>query len=102
VVGNFTFELLAVNALATGSVVVCEIPPLAHKSWNDAVENGLSVTKPLFACAQSTEIFGRFRCHVEPVYIYINIDIYIYIYICICIYVYTYVYMYICVVYTCV
>jgi hypothetical protein len=50
-------ERLAIDALASGAVVICKVPALAHKVWNDAMENGAFVTISWLACAKSSEIF---------------------------------------------
>lgn len=58
-----TFEFLAVNAFSTCSVAVGEVPALAHKLGDDAVEDAALVVKrlprrahTLLARAQGAEI----------------------------------------------
>ena len=43
-------ELLAVDALAPGAVVVREVPALAHESGYDAVEGRAGEAESLLAC----------------------------------------------------
>jgi hypothetical protein len=50
-------ELLSVDALATGAVVLGEVTALAHEIRDDAVEGGALVAKALLTSAQSTEVF---------------------------------------------
>eukprot|EP00538_Stauroneis_constricta_P007049 CAMPEP_0119545972 /NCGR_PEP_ID=MMETSP1352-20130426/570_1 /TAXON_ID=265584 /ORGANISM="Stauroneis constricta, Strain CCMP1120" /LENGTH=213 /DNA_ID=CAMNT_0007590611 /DNA_START=130 /DNA_END=771 /DNA_ORIENTATION=- len=54
----FIGELSSVDGLSSGSVVVGEITSLAHESWDDAVEDGSSVSVSVLAGAELTEVFG--------------------------------------------
>lgn len=56
-------ELLAVDRLAAGAVSICEVPALAHETWDDAVERGALVVQghaalgaALLARAQGPEV----------------------------------------------
>lgn len=57
-------ELVAVDGLATGAVVVGEVATLAHEVGDDTVEGGALVAEALLACAQSPEVFGGLWHHV--------------------------------------
>merc|ERR1712224_126710 len=52
------FKLLAVNGLATGSIVVGEIASLAHEVWDNTVKGAVLVAKALLVCAQGSEVFS--------------------------------------------
>jgi hypothetical protein len=52
----FIRELCTINRLSTRSVVVGEVPSLAHEVRNDTVERRALVTEALLTSAQSTEI----------------------------------------------
>jgi len=51
-------ELVAVDRLATSSVVVGEVTTLAHEVRDDAVEAGALEAESFLASAQSTEVLG--------------------------------------------
>ena len=57
-------ELLTVDGLASRAVVVREVTTLAHKTWNDAVEDALLVTEALFPRAKSPKVLRRLGHHV--------------------------------------
>jgi hypothetical protein len=52
----FIIELLPVDGLAPGAVVVCEVPALAHELGNDTVEAASLEAKAFLMGAQATEI----------------------------------------------
>ena len=52
-------ELLAVDRLAAGAVLVGEIAALAHEVWNDAVEGAAFVAEALFTGAERAEVLRR-------------------------------------------
>ena len=56
-------KLLAVNALATGSVSSCRITALHHEAIDDAMEAVVLVVelRSLLACAERAEVLGRLR-----------------------------------------
>jgi len=56
-----TGKLLAVDGLATSSIVTGEVTTLKHELGNDAVEAGASISKSMFTSTQFTEVFGRLR-----------------------------------------
>ena len=58
------FELVSVDGLASGSVVVCEIITLAHEVGDDPVEGGSLVPEPLLSGAQSAEVLGSLGDYV--------------------------------------
>jgi len=49
-------ELVSVDALSTGTVVVCEVTSLAHEVWDDTMERAALEAKALLSGAQSTEV----------------------------------------------
>ena len=51
-------KLVAVDGLASGSVVVGEVAALAHEVGDDAVEGGALVAEALLARAQGAEVLG--------------------------------------------
>lgn len=51
-------ELVAIDGLATGAVVVLEVTTLAHEVRNHTVEGGALVAEALLSGAQSTEVFA--------------------------------------------
>lgn len=57
-------ELVAVDGLAAGAVVVGEVAALAHEVGDDAVENGALVAESLLAGAQGAEVLGGLRHNV--------------------------------------
>jgi len=59
------FELVAVDGLAPGSVVVGEVTALAHKVGDHAVESGALVSHSLFTSAKSTEILSGLGDHIS-------------------------------------
>ncbi len=59
-------ELVAVDGLAAGAVVVGEVAALAHKVGDDAVERGPLVAEPLLAGAEGAEVLGRLGHDVGP------------------------------------
>ena len=61
----FVFELVAVDGLASSSVVVGEVTALAHEVRDHAVEGGSLVTHSLFTSAKSTEILGGPGDHIR-------------------------------------
>lgn len=54
----FVFELVSVDGLATGTVVVGEVTSLAHEVGDHTVEGRVLVTEAFLSGAQSTEIFS--------------------------------------------
>ena len=57
-------ELVAVDGLAPGSVVVGEVAALAHEVGDDAVEGGTAVAETLLAGAEGAEVLGGAGNHV--------------------------------------
>eukprot|EP01137_Pigoraptor_chileana_P014919 Opistho-2@70175 len=57
-------KLFAIDRLATSTVVLCEVTPLAHKLRNDPVEGGALVPIAFFVCAQLSKVLGGFRNNV--------------------------------------
>lgn len=55
------WKFLAINALSPGSVMFCEVTSLKHEFWDNTVENGSLVAKPLFTSAQGSEVLCCFR-----------------------------------------
>jgi hypothetical protein len=51
-------EFVAVDGLATGTVVVGKVTALAHELGNHAVEDTSFVAVSFLACAEGTEILG--------------------------------------------
>ena len=51
-------ELVSIDGLSSGSVVVGEVTSLAHEIGDDTVEAGSLVSESLLAGAQSTEVLG--------------------------------------------
>ena len=58
-------ELVSINRLSTGSIVVGEISTLAHEVGDDPVEGGSLVSKSLLSSAQSTEVLGSLRDNIS-------------------------------------
>ena len=65
---SFILKLFAIDTFATRTVAVREIAPLKHELRDHAMKNapfiveGLAkLTKPLFASAQTAEVFGCLR-----------------------------------------
>lgn len=56
----FVGELVAVNGLAAGAVVVGEIAALKHEVRDDAMKRRTLVAEAFFARAQRAEVFRRF------------------------------------------
>lgn len=54
----FVVEATAVNALASGSVVIRKITTLTHELRNDAMKARSLETKALLASAESSEVFS--------------------------------------------
>ena len=52
-------EFIAINALATSAIMICEVTALAHKSWDNAVKGAVLETKSLLTSTQSPEIFCK-------------------------------------------
>lgn len=59
-------ELLAIDGLAPGAVVVGEITTLTHEVGNHTVEGGALVAEALLAGAQSAEVLRCLRYDVIP------------------------------------
>lgn len=57
-------ELLAIDALAAGAVVVREVAALQHEVGDNAMERAAFVAEPLLHCAQREEIVRRLWHHV--------------------------------------
>ena len=51
-------ELLAIDALAAGSVSLCEVSALEHEGRNDAMEEAALVSEASLASAELTEVFS--------------------------------------------
>ena len=58
------FKLVAVNRLASSSVVVFKVTTLAHKVGDHAVESGILISHSLFSSAKSTEILSGLGDHI--------------------------------------
>ena len=58
-------ELVAVDGLATSSVVVGEVTTLAHETGDNPVEGGSLVAESLLASAQGTEVLGSLRINIK-------------------------------------
>ena len=56
-----TFELLAVDRLATGAVAAGEVTTLEHELRDDAVEAGALVAEAVLASGELTEVARRLR-----------------------------------------
>lgn len=59
-------ELCSVDGLSTGSVVVGEVPALAHEVGDDAVERGGLVAVALLARAEGAEVLSSLGNDVLP------------------------------------
>jgi len=59
-------ELVAVDGLATSSIVVGEVASLTHEVWNDPVEGRSLKSESLLSRAESTEVLGGFRDDFRP------------------------------------
>jgi len=59
-------KFVAVDGLATGAVVGCEITTLAHEVGDDSVEGGGLEAESLLAGAQGTEILSCLRDNIGP------------------------------------
>lgn len=59
-------ELVAVDGLATGTVVVGKVSTLAHEVGDDAVESGALVTETFLASTQGAEVLHRLGHYVIP------------------------------------
>lgn len=59
------FELVPVNALAPGTIVIGEVTSLAHETGNYPVETAALVAKALLVCAQGAEVLGSLRDHIS-------------------------------------
>jgi len=59
-------ELVAVDGLAAGPVVVGEVPPLAHEVGDDSVESRATVPKAFLSSAKGSEILSGLGNHVSP------------------------------------
>lgn len=57
-------ELVAVDGLASGSVVVLEVATLAHEVGNHTVEGGALVSEALLSGAESTEVFASLWSYI--------------------------------------
>ncbi len=53
-------EFVSIDRLPSSSIVVGEIPSLAHESGNDTVETASGVSKSLRSGAKSAEVLGGF------------------------------------------
>lgn len=58
-------ELVAVDGLAAGAIVLGEVAALAHEVGDDAVEGAALVAKALLAGAQSAEVLSCLRNHIR-------------------------------------
>jgi len=58
-------ELVAVDGLAAGAVVVGEVSALAHEPGDDAVEGGVLEAEALLHRAQSTEVLSSLGDNVS-------------------------------------
>lgn len=58
------FELLAVDGLAPGTVVVGEVASLAHEAGDDSVEDGALVAESLLPRAESAEVLRCLGHHI--------------------------------------
>jgi len=54
----FILELIAIDRLATGAVVVGEVSTLAHESRDDPVERGSLESETLLPSAESSEVLS--------------------------------------------
>ena len=50
-------KFLAIDGLATSTIMACEVTTLAHKSRNYSVKAGTFITKSFLSSAQSTKVF---------------------------------------------
>ena len=57
-------ELVSIDGLATGAVVIGEVTTLAHEVGDDTMEGGSLVTISLLSGAKSTEILGSLGSNV--------------------------------------
>lgn len=60
----FILELLAVDGLAPGTVVVGEVSSLAHEAGDDSVEDGALVAESLLPRAESSEVLRCLGHHI--------------------------------------
>lgn len=60
----FIRELVAIDGLTAGTIVIGKVTPLAHEIRNDAVECGTLVSEAVLSGTESAEVFGCFRNHV--------------------------------------
>ena len=58
-------KLLAVDALATSSIVLGEVTSLAHEVRDDPVESAALKSEALLTCAQGTEVLGCLWNHIS-------------------------------------
>lgn len=58
-------KLVAVDGLSTGSIVIREIPTLAHEPWDDTVEARTLVAKTLLSGAQGSEVLSSLGDHIS-------------------------------------
>lgn len=61
---HLILELLAIDRLSAGAVVVGEVTALAHEVRDDPVEDGVLVAEALLTSAQGAEVLGRLRHNV--------------------------------------
>mmetsp|Transcript_12741 Transcript_12741/g.27556 ORF Transcript_12741/g.27556 Transcript_12741/m.27556 type:complete len:176 (-) Transcript_12741:75-602(-) len=54
----FVFKATAINGFASSTVVIREISTLTHETWDNPMEGGTSVAKPLLSRTQLTEILS--------------------------------------------
>ena len=59
-------KLVAIDGFSTRSIVVGEVPSLAHELGNDTVEGRSSITEALLSSAQGAEVFGSFGDYICP------------------------------------
>lgn len=57
-------ELVAVDGLSTGAIVVLEVTALAHEVRNHTVEGGALVAEALLAGAEGTEVFASLWSYI--------------------------------------
>lgn len=60
----FILELVSVDGLASGSVMVLEVATLAHEVRNHTVEGGTLVAEALLSGAESAEVFTCFWSYI--------------------------------------
>ena len=54
-------KFLAIDGLATSTIMACEVTTLAHKSQDYSVKAGTFITKSFLSSAQSTKVFCCLR-----------------------------------------